>query len=701
MNQKAHHLRCGTSAPHIVAASFVRCGGKMFSETNLTSLWTSTTLPSGVGAVMDQFDGLEKHTHWGLEFLDRFAKFVKERAEIEASYAKQLRNLVKKFQPKRNSKDEDEYKFSSCRAFLAVLSELSDYAGQREVVAECLLGVVEAELNQHSQKLKAERKAYVHEGRKAQQHLEACFKCLESSKKRFERDCKEAERTLQCFEKLDHDINATKADVEKANNNQLLRKEQMQDSKGDYASQMQRFNQDQKSHYYTVMPSVFQKLQVVEERRIGHVGEAIKQFADVERRVIPIIGKCLDGMTRAADAINSGNDSQLVVETLKSGFECPTDVPFEDYSEMVGKGWSDGGSGNGAPLRSGTLSQSIRTDARIDPRTTLSRSRSRFWPFVKKSKLPCLLPTQPPPPPPSTQVEQPLGPEPLSSDSPLPSPSPNPHSRSLERTSRSPITSWGSLPGQISGFISAKLPFKGNRPLVTFCEDYSHLPPEQRRKKLLQKIEEINREIQKEVDQKDALIKMKDVYIKNPQMGDPASLEAKFAELGFEIDKLRLNLQKHETWLAEANGQVQSKSEIPRRLSGIYAQPNADINHGSNGPHAHERSSPDGSYTGEAGADTPLDFDDEFDDDSPAIGTCRVVYSFDSALDDGTLTVVEGHMLEVLEKDRGDGWTRVRRGSSEGYVPTSYLEHIPEDPTHGASSPDQTETINKTTMTYI
>uniref|UniRef100_UPI00358E206B formin-binding protein 1-like isoform X6 n=1 Tax=Myxine glutinosa TaxID=7769 RepID=UPI00358E206B len=588
----------------------------------------------------DQFDGLEKHTHWGLEFLDRFAKFVKERAEIEAGYAKQLRNLVKKFQPKRNSKDEEEYKFSSSRAFLAVLSELSDYAGQREVVAECILGVVEAELSQHSQKLRAERKAYIHEGRKAQQHLEACFKCLESSKKRFERDCKEADRTLQCFQKLDHDINATKADVEKANNHQLLRKAQMQESKGDYAGEMQRFNQEQKSHYYTLMPSVFQKLQVVEERRIGHVGEGIKQFADVERRVLPIVGKCLDGMTRAADAINSGNDSQLVVEMLKSGFECPTDVPFEDYSEVVGKDWSDGGSGsgNGATLRSGTLSQSIRVDPRIDPRTTLSRSRSRFWPFMKKSKLPCLLPTQPPPPPPpSTQ---------------------------------------------------------------TFCEDQSHLPPEQRRKKLLQSIEEIKRHIQKEVDQKDALIKMKDVYIKNPQMGDPASLEAKFAELGFEIDKLRLNLQKHETWLAEANGQVQGKSEIPRRLSGIYVQPNPDISRGSNGPHAHERSSPDGSYTDEAGADTPLDFDDEFDDDSQAVGTCRVVYSFDS-LDDGTLTVVEGHVLEVLEKDRGDGWTRVRRDSSEGYVPTSYLEYIPEDPTHGASSPDQTETIIKTTMTYI
>ena len=39
---------------------------------------------------------------------------------------------------------------------------------------------------------------------------------------------------------------------------------------------------------------------------------------------------------------------------------------------------------------------------------------------------------------------------------------------------------------------------------------------------------------------------MKDVYLKNPQMGDPASLDQKLAEVSQNIDKLRLETQKFE-----------------------------------------------------------------------------------------------------------------------------------------------------------
>ncbi|MEQ2221614.1 hypothetical protein ILYODFUR_017606 [Ilyodon furcidens] len=38
----------------------------------------------------DQFDNLEKHTQWGIEFVEKYTKFVKERSEIEVSYAKQI-----------------------------------------------------------------------------------------------------------------------------------------------------------------------------------------------------------------------------------------------------------------------------------------------------------------------------------------------------------------------------------------------------------------------------------------------------------------------------------------------------------------------------------------------------------------------------------------------------------------------------------
>lgn len=39
---------------------------------------------------------------------------------------------------------------------------------------------------------------------------------------------------------------------------------------------------------------------------------------------------------------------------------------------------------------------------------------------------------------------------------------------------------------------------------------------------------------------------MKDVYIKNPQMGDPASVDPRLSEIGQTIDKLQAEIQKFE-----------------------------------------------------------------------------------------------------------------------------------------------------------
>lgn len=39
----------------------------------------------------DQYDVIDKHTQSGLDLVERYIKFVKERTEIEQSYAKQLR----------------------------------------------------------------------------------------------------------------------------------------------------------------------------------------------------------------------------------------------------------------------------------------------------------------------------------------------------------------------------------------------------------------------------------------------------------------------------------------------------------------------------------------------------------------------------------------------------------------------------------
>ncbi|XP_038012226.1 formin-binding protein 1 isoform X26 [Motacilla alba alba] len=533
----------------------------------------------------DQFDNLEKHTQWGIDVLEKYIKFVKERTEIELSYAKQLRNLSKKYQPKKNSKEEEEYRYTSTRAFLATLNEMNDYAGQHEVISENMTSLITAELTRYVQELKQERKSHFHDGRKAQQHIETCWKQLEASKRRFERDCKEADRAQQYFEKMDADINVTKADVEKARQQAQLRHQMAEDSKAEYSSTLQKFNSEQHEHYYTHIPNIFQKIQEMEERRIVRIGESMKTFAEVDRQVIPIIGKCLDEITKAAESVDHKNDSQMVIEAFKSGFEPPGDVDFEDFTQPMKRTVSES-----------SLSNS-RGDGKSEPKFG-SKSKGKLWPFIKKNK--------------------------------------------------------GAGP-----------------------EDFSNLPPEQRRKKLQQKVDELNRDIQKEMDSRDALTKMKDVYIKNPQMGDAASVDHRLAELGQNIEKLRLEVQKFEGWLAEVEGRLPARSEQPRRQSGVYeAQNPSGVN-----SCAQDRESPDGSYTEEQSQETEMkvpatDFDDEFDDEEPlpTIGTCKALYTFEGQ-NEGTISVAEGELLYVIEEDKGDGWTRIRRNEDEeGYVPTSYVE---------------------------
>eukprot|EP00074_Homo_sapiens_P092750 XP_016869983.1 formin-binding protein 1 isoform X27 [Homo sapiens] len=538
----------------------------------------------------DQFDNLEKHTQWGIDILEKYIKFVKERTEIELSYAKQLRNLSKKYQPKKNSKEEEEYKYTSCKAFISNLNEMNDYAGQHEVISENMASQIIVDLARYVQELKQERKSNFHDGRKAQQHIETCWKQLESSKRRFERDCKEADRAQQYFEKMDADINVTKADVEKARQQAQIRHQMAEDSKADYSSILQKFNHEQHEYYHTHIPNIFQKIQEMEERRIVRMGESMKTYAEVDRQVIPIIGKCLDGIVKAAESIDQKNDSQLVIEAYKSGFEPPGDIEFEDYTQPMKR----------------TVSDNSLSNSRGEGKPDLKfggKSKGKLWPFIKKNKL------------------------------------------------------------------SLKL---GATP-----EDFSNLPPEQRRKKLQQKVDELNKEIQKEMDQRDAITKMKDVYLKNPQMGDPASLDHKLAEVSQNIEKLRVETQKFEAWLAEVEGRLPARSEQARRQSGLYDSQNPPTVNNC----AQDRESPDGSYTEEQSQESEMkvlatDFDDEFDDEEPlpAIGTCKALYTFEGQ-NEGTISVVEGETLYVIEEDKGDGWTRIRRNEDEeGYVPTSYVE---------------------------
>ncbi|KAM6940456.1 thyroid hormone receptor interactor 10b [Xenentodon cancila] len=500
----------------------------------------------------DQYDVIDKHTQSGLDLVERYVKFVKERTEVEQNYAKQLRNLAKKY-AKRGSKDEQDCKFSNHASFQEILNELNDYAGQRELIAENMMTGICVELTKYLQDLKQERKTHLSDTKKAQQTLESSFKQLESTKKRFAKEWAEAEKATQQAEKTEHESNSTKVDVEKARQHAHVRTHTAEECRTDYAAQLQKYNKDQKCFYYSEIPQIFNKLQDMDERRIRRLAEGYRQFSDIEKKVLPIISKCLEGISAAGAKIDEKQDSILFIEQHKSGFERPADVEFEDYTQGI---------------------KSASSDSSLNP----PKGRTKLWPFSKKHKV--------------------------------------------------------------------------NLHAPHAAEDFSHLPPEQRKKRLQGKIDDINKELQKEQDQSDALVKMKGVYEQNQQLGDPSSLEPRIAETAQNIGRLRGELSKYETWLSEAVGGEETSNTINNNNQhGVVAtDPTQNI------------------YT---------EFDDEFDDIETPVGQCTALYSFQGN-SEGTISITEGELLSIMEEDKGDGWMRVLRASGdEGYIPSSYVKLTP------------------------
>lgn len=105
----------------------------------------------------------------------------------------------------------------------------------------------------------------------------------------------------------------------------------------------------------------------------------MRKGVDIERSVFPIINKCLDGIIRAADCIDSDQvnltmmfvfrssknfysllkDSQLVIERYKSGFLPPEDLPFEDLSTIRSGSVGSDSSSNGGGGSSSTITSTV------------------------------------------------------------------------------------------------------------------------------------------------------------------------------------------------------------------------------------------------------------------------------------------------------------------------------------------------------
>ncbi|XP_041774159.1 formin-binding protein 1-like isoform X3 [Anopheles merus] len=578
----------------------------------------------------DQFDNIATHTQKGIDFIERFGGFIRDRSAIEVEYALKLRRLVKNYQPKK-SKEDEENEFSSLIAFKNVLKEVADLAGQREVVAENLQNQVLQGILLLAKNLREERKKALNQGASLTQSLHTQIGTLDRAKRSYEKAFREAEKAIESYHKADADFHLSRADVEKQRVNMNIRNSQSEDAKSEYANQLQITNKQQQQHYQIALPEVFNRLQELDEKRTRGMKEFIKRSADVEYEVSPIIAHCLEGIVKAADSINEKDDSMIVIEKYQSGFQPPGDIPFEDLSKPD-------------------------PDAANNSQT---------------------------------------------------------HNSS---TGLNHMTGKGTTKDKLKKRVGIFGIFTGNK------EDFSDLPPTQRRKKLTAKVQELQQKVAQEQAASDGLMKMKGVYEANSMLGDPRTVEEQLNESVNRLDRLRHELLRYQKLLEQANNQsfiqhspqsnrvIQNGQRSSRHSNGSSNHENSHEDNGedhpddagslsrsasessvqqaqnglninNNGSSASPESGLGTSHTSLPGSgqgstnEQPMN--EEFYEADTPLGTCRALYPFD-ATSEGSIPMSEGEELQVIEVDQGDGWTRVRRFSSkgweEGFVPTSYIE---------------------------
>ncbi|XP_062708989.1 formin-binding protein 1-like isoform X4 [Aedes albopictus] len=592
----------------------------------------------------DQYENLATHTQKGIDFLERYGNFIRDRSAIEVEYAGKLRRLVKNYQPKK-SKEDDENEFSSFQAFKCVLKEVADLAGQREVVAENLQLQVLQGISLLAKNLRDERKKSLNEGALLTQNLNSQIAALDRAKRNYEKAFREAEKSIDSYQRADADLNLSRAEVEKQRNNMNIRCGQSEDAKNEYANQLQKTNKLQQTHFESSLPEVFNRLQELDEKRTRGLKEFIKGAADVESAVAPIIARCLEGMVKAADAINEKEDSLKVIEKYQSGFQPPGDLPFEDLSK------ADSDTSNNF--------QTYTSTARLNHLTAKGTT--------------------------SQKLKKRVG---------------------------------------IFGYFASN---KNNLSTDGMKEDFSDLPPTQRRKKLAGKVQELQQKVAQEQAASEGLMKMKGVYEANSLLGDPRSVEEQLNESVNKLDKLRMELQRYQKLLDQANSQtivqhspqanrvIQNGQRSSRHSNGSNHHDHHNDDHGedhpdhdagslsrsasessvqqaqnglninNNGSSASPESGLGTSHTSLPGSgqgstnDQPINDEMYYEAEAlPPLGTCKALYPFD-ATSEGSIPMSEGEELLVIELDQGDGWTRVRRlcgpnGWEEGFVPTSYIE---------------------------
>jgi len=278
----------------------------------------------------DKYDNVVVHVGQSTRELDTwYGSFFKERSKIENEYARSLRKLIKTYMPKEKKKNQDDDSTLKAK-FRLILQELGYQAGQHELLADTYGKECSRAIEERLKDVKNEMKKLKKEADVIEKNLNQSYKLLDNKKQNYLKAHQELEVTINNFKKTEFDGTISRQDVDKMRAMSNKKTRESDDSKAQYAHQLIETNKIQYKYYYKLLPNLLNNLQSLDVGNCEFFKKTFNKCIEKEKDVNPIVTKCLEEMDNLIRDINADQDSELVIDRLKTGNVPPADFAFEE-----------------------------------------------------------------------------------------------------------------------------------------------------------------------------------------------------------------------------------------------------------------------------------------------------------------------------------------------------------------------------------
>lgn len=284
----------------------------------------------------DGLDFLYKSTQDALARTAEIAKWFKQYASVEETYAKNLLKLVvakPKKGRKKSQKDPSESRAGTVKkTWDQIHTDVESQGNKHANYALQILNEISQSLTIYVKEKEVARKKLVNDGTRLTKEWHDQVSTLNKSKSNYFSKCKEADNLQAQYDKAKAEGSMKSKDFSKLKNKAAKALDVSKSANKEYEKLLKQTNEKQRKMYTKDLPRLLSDFQAFEDDRLTFIKNCFEKYRSFRAEFPPYFTKTLEALEESVNAIDVAADIQRFAENHKTGDTPPADKQYEPYS---------------------------------------------------------------------------------------------------------------------------------------------------------------------------------------------------------------------------------------------------------------------------------------------------------------------------------------------------------------------------------